>query len=121
MTGRVSASSAMIGAVSSIRLLLVSPGSPPNISRTCPRWRSTAPQPPGPGLGRHPPSVWITTGSAVSVIAPRIGGEISAVRTDIPNSRCRSVVIRRPGWTASLTGDVRSPNAVAVASMSSTT
>src|SRR3954470_3291847 len=53
----------MIGAVNSIRLLLVSPGSPPHISRTCSRNRSTAPQPPGPGLGRHPPSVWMTTTS----------------------------------------------------------
>src|SRR5689334_1482141 len=51
----------MIGAINSIRLLLVSPDSPPHISRTCSRWRNTAPQPPGPGLGLHPPSVWITT------------------------------------------------------------
>src|SRR5258705_2346454 len=55
----------MIGAVNSIRLLLVSPGSPPHISRTCSRWRSTAPQPPGPGLGLHPPSVWMTTTSSL--------------------------------------------------------
>ena len=35
--------------------------------------------------------------------------------------RCRRVVIRRPGWTASLTGAVRSPKNEAVASMSATT
>ena len=35
--------------------------------------------------------------------------EINAVRTDIPNSWCRNVVIRRPGCIASFTGAVRSP------------
>src|SRR6478752_6345408 len=53
----------MIGAVSSIRLLVVSADSPPKSSRTCSPCRSTAPHPPGPGLGVQPPSVWMVTTS----------------------------------------------------------
>ena len=46
-------------AVSSIRLLVVA-GSPPKSSRSCPPHSSSAPQPPGPGLPLHAPSVWMT-------------------------------------------------------------
>src|SRR6478735_10951161 len=73
----------MMGAVSSIRLLLVSPDSPPHISRTCWRCRSTAPQPPGPGLGRHPPSVWmITTSSSTGSVRPRLPQQPHGLRPD---------------------------------------
>ena len=52
-----SASSARMAAVSSMRLLVVS-GSPPDSScGASPGRSSTAAQPPGPGLGRAPPSV----------------------------------------------------------------
>jgi hypothetical protein len=65
-----------------------------------------------------------TTLEDVSIAAAqplRTGAEISAVGTDIPNSWCRSVLIRRPGCTASLTAAVRSPKNETVASMSVTT
>src|SRR5690606_20920123 len=51
-------SRARMAAVSSMRLLVVFL-SPPEISRRCPSKRSTAPQPPVPGLGSQPPSVYI--------------------------------------------------------------
>ncbi len=53
---RVSDSSALIAAMSSMRLLVVC-ASPPNISFSWPFQRSTAPHPPGPGLPEHAPSV----------------------------------------------------------------
>jgi hypothetical protein len=53
---RVSASSARITAVSSMRLLVVS-DSPPKSSRSRSPNRSSAPQPPGPGLPLQAPSV----------------------------------------------------------------
>src|SRR5690242_9094272 len=64
--GRFSASSPLIAAMSSIRLLVVS-ASPPEISRSfSPIRRSTA-QPPGPGFPRHAPSVNIfTSGSSLT-------------------------------------------------------
>src|SRR6185437_12899332 len=76
--GRVSVSSAAAAAVSSMRLLVVT-GSAPDSSRSWPRKRSTAPQPPGPGLGLQPPSVQISTGGspsrklseAIGVLVPR--------------------------------------------------
>src|SRR5438270_12848601 len=58
--GRFSASSPLIAAISSIRLLVVS-GSPPDNSRSLSPMRSNTPQPPGPGLPRHAPSVNIST------------------------------------------------------------
>src|SRR5690348_1605871 len=58
--GRFSASSAAIAAISSMRLLVVA-GSPPDNSFSTAPWRSTAPQPPGPGLPLHAPSVKIST------------------------------------------------------------
>src|SRR5207253_7274890 len=58
--GRFSASSPLIAATSSIRLLVVS-GSPPDSSRSLSPMRSNTPQPPGPGLPRHAPSVNIST------------------------------------------------------------
>ena len=53
---RVSDSSARMTAVSSIRLLVVC-ASPPNSSFSCSPARSSAPQPPGPGLPLQAPSV----------------------------------------------------------------
>src|SRR3954462_13322660 len=58
--GRFSASSPFIAATSSMRLLVVS-GSPPASSRSLSPMRSSTPQPPGPGLPRHAPSVNIST------------------------------------------------------------
>src|SRR4051794_22216549 len=58
--GRLSASSPRIAASSSIRLLVVSV-SPPESSRSFSPMRSSTPQPPGPGLPRHAPSVNIST------------------------------------------------------------
>lgn len=55
--GRVRLSSARHAAISSIRLLVVSAGSPPQISLWWGPYRSTTPHPPGPGLGTQPPSV----------------------------------------------------------------
>src|SRR5580704_14887274 len=56
----MSASSAEIAAISSIRLLVVWV-SPPLISRRRPPHSRIAPQPPGPGLPEQAPSVCITT------------------------------------------------------------
>src|SRR3954453_15395501 len=58
---RLRAPSALIGAVSSIRLLVVSPASPPHSSSSRSPYRSSAPHPPGPGLGMQAPSVWMVT------------------------------------------------------------
>ena len=55
--GRVRDSSALIGAISSMRLLVVGSADPPQISFSTVPYRSTAPQPPGPGFGMHAPSV----------------------------------------------------------------
>src|SRR5258705_12285613 len=60
MHGSLSALSAAMAAVSSIRLLVVA-GSPPDNSFTLASCCSTAAQPPGPGLPAQPPSVWIVT------------------------------------------------------------
>src|SRR5579863_8991278 len=60
--GRFSASSAMVAAVSSIRLFVVA-GSAPDSSRSTPWNRITAAHPPGPGFGLQPPSVQISTTS----------------------------------------------------------
>src|SRR3981189_3709269 len=85
----------MIGAVNSIRLCLVSPGSPPHISRTCSRCRSTAPQPPGPGLGLHPPSVWMTTtSSCMSSVRPCLPEQPHGLRPDAVKAE-EAVEIRR--------------------------
>src|SRR5580658_3479131 len=67
--GRFSASNAAAAAVSSMRLLVVL-GSAPLSSRSWPRVRRMAPQPPGPGFGLQPPSVQISTWSRGSD-APR--------------------------------------------------
>src|SRR5713226_8562869 len=58
--GRLSASSAAIAAISSMRLLVVC-ASPPLSSFWWSPKASTAPQPPGPGLPEQAPSVWTTT------------------------------------------------------------
>src|SRR6185312_13679551 len=58
--GFFSASSPRMAASNSIRLLVVS-GSPPESSRSLSPMRSSTPQPPGPGLPRHAPSVNIST------------------------------------------------------------
>src|SRR5215217_6166298 len=64
--GRFSASRPRIAASSSIRLLVVS-ASPPESSRSFSPMRRSTPQPPGPGLPRHAPSVNISTsGGSVS-------------------------------------------------------
>ena len=60
--GRFSVSSAVAAAVSSMRLLVVA-GSAPDSSRSTPRNRRIAAQPPGPGFGLQPPSVQISTTS----------------------------------------------------------
>src|SRR5690348_10471330 len=62
--GFLSASSPRIAATSSIRLLVVS-GSPPESSRSLSPVRRSTPQPPGPGLPRHAPSVNISTSGGV--------------------------------------------------------
>src|ERR1700761_7648902 len=67
LTGRLSASSAAITAISSIRLLVVF-ASPPNSSFSCAPKRSSAPQPPGPGLPLQAPSVKISTRSELICI-----------------------------------------------------
>jgi hypothetical protein len=54
--GRLSASSPAIAAMSSMRLFVVI-ASPPLSSRSRSPSRSSAPQPPGPGLPRQAPSV----------------------------------------------------------------
>src|SRR5712691_7879814 len=54
-----------------MRLLVVG-ASPPAISFSTPRKRSTAPHPPGPGLPLHAPSVKIST-SGVDAIGARPG------------------------------------------------
>ena len=54
--GRFRAASASITAVSSMRLLVVA-SSPPKSSRSLPSQVRSAPQPPGPGLPLHAPSV----------------------------------------------------------------
>ena len=56
LQGSLSAESASMAAVSSMRLLVVM-GSPPDISRSMPRYTKIAPQPPLPGLPRQAPSV----------------------------------------------------------------
>src|SRR4051794_21420105 len=58
--GRFSASRPLIAASNSIRLLVVR-GSPPDSSRSFSPMRTSTPQPPGPGLPRHAPSVNIST------------------------------------------------------------
>src|SRR6266851_8985399 len=60
-----------MAAISSMRLLVVG-ASPPASSFSTPRKRSTAPQPPGPGLPLHAPSVKIST-SGVDAIGARSG------------------------------------------------
>ncbi len=57
VAGLVRLSSAWIAAISSIRLFVVPPPSPPQISLVREPCESTAPQPPGPGLPLHAPSV----------------------------------------------------------------
>src|SRR5690554_3880313 len=64
---RVSALSASMAAVSSMRLLVVS-SAPPHSSLVLSPYCRMAPQPPGPGLPEQAPSVWMIT---VSVIGPR--------------------------------------------------
>src|SRR5437016_5637497 len=59
--GFLSASSALMAANSSMRLLVVM-RSPPKISFSCSPERRIAAQPPGPGLPLHAPSVKISTG-----------------------------------------------------------
>ena len=54
--GSFSACSARMTAVSSMRLLVVF-CSPPESSFSCPIYSRMAPQPPGPGLPEHAPSV----------------------------------------------------------------
>src|SRR3569623_52353 len=62
--GRLSASSPAMAAISSMRLLVVRV-SPPYRSFSVPLLRSTTPHPPGPGLPRQAPSVYISTTSAM--------------------------------------------------------
>src|SRR5579864_9762725 len=62
--GRFNASRPLMAAISSIRLLVVS-GSPPDSSRSLCPMRSNTPQPPGPGLPRHAPSVNISTSGSL--------------------------------------------------------
>src|SRR6516162_2442203 len=78
MAGRFSASSAAMAAISSMRLLVVAP-SPPLSSRSCGPARSTAPQPPGPGLPLQAPSVKMSTvvvkeAESPTLTRPRKGG-----------------------------------------------
>ena len=73
VTGFFSASKARMAAMSSMRLLVVS-ASPPHSSRSLPFHRRRAPQPPGPGLPEHAPSVKISTTSLmrnVDITRPR--------------------------------------------------
>src|SRR5712692_7574197 len=67
--GRLSASSAEIAAISSMRLLVVW-GSPPLSSLTRSPKARIAPQPPGPGLPEQAPSVWMTTCDSLKIGCP---------------------------------------------------
>lgn len=73
--GRVRLSNATIGAINSMRLLVVTPGSAPYSSFSCLPYLSTAPQPPGPGFPLHAPSVYISTvfATARSLTNPVLG------------------------------------------------
>src|SRR5580693_6171741 len=67
--GFFSASRALIAAISSMRLFVVN-RSPPKISFSFSPMRRIAPQPPGPGLPLHAPSVKIST-SGLSLMIRR--------------------------------------------------
>src|SRR5215472_7293279 len=67
--GRLSASSAAIAAISSMRLLVVC-GSPPLSSLRCEPKARIAPHPPAPGLPEQAPSVWMTTCGSLTTPAP---------------------------------------------------
>jgi hypothetical protein len=56
----------MMAAISSMRLLVVA-GSPPDNSRSRLPRRRIAPQPPGPGLPLHAPSVKISTSGSLTI------------------------------------------------------
>ncbi len=73
--GRVRLSNATMGAINSMRLLVVTPGSAPYSSFSCLPYLSTAPQPPGPGFPLHAPSVYISTvfATARSLANPVLG------------------------------------------------
>ena len=58
-----------MAAISSMRLLVVA-RSPPEISFSCAPERRIAPQPPGPGLPLHAPSVKISTAGALTSRTP---------------------------------------------------
>src|SRR3569833_2288660 len=62
--GRFSASSPAMAAISYMRLLVVR-ASPPYRSFSVPLSRSTTPHPPGPGVPRQAPAVYISTTSAM--------------------------------------------------------
>jgi len=82
--GSLSASSALIAAISSMRLLVVR-RKPPDSSRRCSPYCRMAPYPPGPGLPVHAPSVNTTTRFAVELM--RLEGLTVA-------TRCQSVFAR---------------------------
>jgi hypothetical protein len=78
--GFLSAFSASIAAISSMRLLVVR-ASPPDSSRSLPPERRIAPQPPGPGLPLHAPSVKISTSAAARHQATSSRGSLKVMRS----------------------------------------
>src|SRR3984957_20855991 len=68
--GRFRAVSPMMAAISSMRLLVVA-GSDPDSSLREPFQLSSTPQPPGPGLPRQAPSVWMMSSAVMLRLLPR--------------------------------------------------
>src|SRR2546423_209883 len=90
---RVSAVSARMVAVSSIRLFVVGMDSPPQSSVSTSPQRSSAPQPPGPGLPLHAPSVQICTRAVPSPATLATYRDRS-----VAVSRQRAVWLAPRGW-----------------------
>src|SRR5690606_6406558 len=95
-------SNAIMVAVSSIRLLVVSPASPPYSSRACSPYLSTAPQPPGPGLRVHPSSrALVTTSSPTRLSCPR-ASDIAAPVTPSVRRRRDKITRTASDWRTEL-------------------
>src|SRR5690606_6065685 len=107
--GSRSASSAMIAASSSIRLLVVA-ASPPASSRSMPRQRSSAAQPPGPGLPRQAPSGWSPTRvAALMRFAPAATARASRAAGSMAGAASRRATGRRNAGRRRPAGRGRGP------------
>ena len=91
-------------ALSSIRLLVVSRSSPRSYHRTLPSRTATTPQPPGPGLGVHEPSVKIPvcgplSASAVSAASflPSVCGNGAAAAAAVVAALVVAAALEAPG------------------------